>query len=618
MRTSLSRIAAVITGAAALLVPVSAPAAPAAGSFVPGEALVRFTPGTPAAVALAAHVRAGATVLSSIPAIGYQRVAFDPSLPIDAVLASYRNDPSVAVAEPNFVARIAASPNDPCIASPCGGAASQWTLRMTNPVWDSLPTAAQKASTPRVTVAVLDTKVDATHPDFANSGSSSADARNGGQLDLAAARDWIPASRQSGSALYHGSYVAGLVAAATNNATGIAAAGARATVLPLTVVDGTGAADAASLADAIVYAWQQGARVINLSLGLTADSAAVHDAIRAATKGASPSLIVAAAGNNTGSAAFYPGSYPEVLSVSGTNESDSWASCANHNGNVAVSAPAQRVVSLDFGGGTVAPPCGTSAAAPQASGLAALLFAQNSSRTPAEVRSIIERTADDLGAPGRDDRFGHGRINIERALRGGPVTTMARASVPGAARTSTITATATAPAGIRAARAFIGSRASNPIALQAADGSFGQTTEGLTGTITVPATTPAGPHALYVQAFDGSAWGPASVGILLVDGSAPTIAGASASNAVRATGQPVVISASLGDDASPTLSVGVQVFDAQNRVVFQDARTGVSLGGFSYTWVPSASVLPGTYQVKIIAVDVSGKSSATLAGMILA
>ena len=578
---------------------------------------MRFAPGTPSALIAAAHARAGARVISSIPVIGYQRVAFDPSLPFDAVLASYRNDPTVAVAEPNHLARLAAEPDDPCVTGGCA-TAGQWALRMTNPSWESFPSAQQLRSMERVAVAVLDTKIDAAHPDFANRGSTSTDARDGGQLVMADARDWIPASQQNGAAHYHGTYVAGLVAAATDNGTGIAALGHTAAILPLTVVDGAGTADAASIADAIVYAWQRGARVINLSLGLTADSAAVRDAIRTAAGGTSPALIVAAAGNNTGSAPFYPGSYPDVMSVAGTNDADSYASCSNHNANVSVAAPAQRVVSLNVGGGTVAPPCGTSAAAPQVSGLAALLFAQDPSRTPAQVRAIIERSADDLGPPGRDDRFGHGRINAERALRDGPAATNARSTVPGPAGTTTITASAAAPAGVKAARVFIGSPSSDAIALSAADGAFGQAAETLRATVAVPTGLAAGPHPIYVQAFDGSRWGPKTVGVLMIDGQAPVIASAAASHGVRATGQAVVVTASLGDDASSSLSVGVQVFDAQNRVVFQEARTGVPLGGFSYSWTPAGSVLPGTYQVKIIAVDQSGKSSAVLVGTIVA
>lgn len=610
----LARCAAALSLALVALAGGSAASATAAG-----EALVKFRPGASAALVAAAHARAGARVVGAIAPIGYQRVRIDPSLPLETALASYRSDPIVAVAEPNHVVRLAAASDDPCRVGVCAGVRGQWALAMTNAesAWDGFLTAAQKRSAPRVTVAVVDTKLDATHPDFANPGSPSPDAADGGQLDLAGARDWVPASAQSGAARYHGSYVAGLVAAATNNAAGVAGLGFRATILPLTVVDGTGRADAASLADAIVYAHARGARVINLSLGLAADSSAVRDAIRSVTSGANPSLVVAAAGNNTGSAPFYPGSYPEVLSVAGTGAADAPAVCSNHNANVSVSAPAERVVSLDVGGGFVAPPCGTSAAAPQVSALAALLFAQDPGRTPADVRRIVEAAADDLGPLGRDDRFGHGRINAERALRAGPKATLARATVASGGA-STITATASAPRGIHAARVRLGSPEAEPASLAAADGAFGDAAERLTGSLPVPAGTPAGPHPIFVQAFDGISWGPSTVGVLLVDGRAPTISGASASGGVRASGQPVTVAYTVADDASPALATGIQVFDPQNRIVHQAAQPAVPAGPVRFAWTPPLSALPGPYQVKIVAADASGRSSAVLVGTIVA
>lgn len=596
------------------------PRASVAGSSAdpaPAQALVRFKPGTPAVAITAAHARVQARVVRSIPIIGYQLIAFDPALPLDTVLTSYRNDPAITSAEPNYAARLAS--DDPCLTGSCAGQAKQWALSMTNAFGTGAFTAAQKKSLPPVTVAVLDTKIDSTHPDFANAGSSSRNAADGGQLDLANAKDWIAVSAQRGAAEYHGSYVAGLVAAATNNGTGIASIGARATILPLTVVDGAGRADAASLADAIVYAWQKGARIINLSLGLTSDSAAVHDAIRAVTSGSRPSLVVAAAGNNTGSAPFYPGSYPEVMSVSGTSPSDQPAVCSNHNGNVSVAAPAEKVVSLNAGGGYVAPPCGTSAAAPQVSGLAANLFAQDAARTPAQVRAIIERSSDDLGAPGRDNRFGHGRINAERALASGPSATLARTTIPpSGGGASLITATASSSRGVREARVRIGSPTATPVALSAADGAFGGTTESLRGSVVVPPSLSVGAHAVYVQAFDGSMWGPNTVGVLLIDGKPPVISSPAATNATRLTATASTISFTLGDDTSPTLTYGIQVFDAANKEVFRDHRTAVPQGPASYSWTPGPNVLPGSYQVKIIAVDQAGKSSATIVGTLVA
>lgn len=596
---------------------------------VPGQALVRFKPGTPETLKRAAHARVGAAVLRRTEAIGYELISFPAHLSRDAVLASYRSDPNVAAVEPNLVGRIALSPGDACFVEPCAGVRGQWHLKMINAAfgWDAAPgrvfTAAEKKATAPVTVAVLDTKIDASHPDFANPGGGT-DAREGGQLDLADARDWVPASAQGGWAAYHGTFVAGLAAAAAGNGRGVAGVGYAARVMPLTVVDGSGRTDAASLADAIVYAWQRGARIINLSLGLGADSAAVRDAIVKVTRGsatAPPALVVAAAGNNTAGAPFYPGSYPEVMSVSGTDAADRRAGCSNYNANVSVSAPADRLVGLaPMPGEALQAPCGTSAAAPQVAGLAALLFAQDSSRTPAQVRRIIEQSADDLGTPGRDDFFGHGRINLERALRGaGPSTVRARATIPPATGgASTVTATATSSQGVQRAELILDRPDAQPIAMTAADGAFGGTSEALRASVSVPSGMAAGPHPMWVRAYDGASWGPATAGVLLVDRTKPGIQGATASYGVRATRQPVRVTFSIADDYSSAFNYGVQfISTATGKVVFQDARVGVGAGRQTYDWLPGLEVPGGHFGVNIIVFDQAGNVANVFIGTLV-
>ncbi|MHB8510756.1 MAG: S8 family serine peptidase [Actinomycetota bacterium] len=593
-----------------------APAAGHAAAVSAGEVLVQFKPGTSSVAQSATIARNAGRIVSSIRGIGYKVVSFDSRIPLDAELASFRRDPNVAHVEPNYQVQIAA--DDPCLTQSCAGQSGQWATSMTAAfsTWDTTYTAASKKTLPEIIVAVLDTKVDQSHPDFINSGGSSTDAAQGGQIDAADARDWIPSDQQSGWAEYHGTYVSGLVAASTDNGSGVASIGARATILPLTVVNGNGVADAASLADAIVYAWQKGARVINLSLGLAQDSAAVHDAIIQVTQGAHPSLVVAAAGNNTGSNAFYPGSYPEVMSVAGTAASDQPASCSNYNSNVSVSAPAENVVSLSFGGGYTAPQCGTSAAAPQVSGLAADLFAQQPSRTPQEVRQIIESSADHLGPAGRNDHFGFGRINADRALHSsGPSTTLA-AATPVINGSSTIAALATASSTIRAARVFVDRIDSSPFVLNAKDGSFDSSNESLIGKIQLSLSS--GPHPIFVQSFDGSTWGPVTVGVLFVPSKPPVISNASVTNAVRATGQPASISFTISDEMPYNVNWGIQVFDSTNKEVFRTYAANVPQGPCTYNWSPSMSVLPGNYKIKIIAADATGWSSAAMIGTMVA
>jgi len=604
-----------------------APVLPSART-VPGQALVRFEPGTTGTLRTLAHARAGAELIRRIPVIGYDLVRFPTGWPLDAVLASYRSDPFVVTAQPNHTGSIALSPADACHAEPCASP-GQWHLRMTNTPfgWDAFPgttyTQADKRTFEPVTIAVLDTKIDASHPDWINAGGSSPDAAHGGQLVLADARDWVPPSNQSGAALYHGTFVAGLAAASANGADTVGV-GYAARVLPLTVVDGSGMTNAADLADAIVYAWRHDARVINLSLGIVGDAAAVQDAIQTVTAGTAsrpPSLVVAAAGNNTGSAPFYPGSYAQSMSVAGTDADDRPAPCSNHNANVSVSAPADRLVGLaHMPGRMMRAVCGTSAATPQVSGLAALLFAQDPTRTPAQVRRIIERSADDLGAPGRDDRFGHGRINIERALhRDGPVATGATGTVvPGSGGTSTITAIATSARGVRAAHVIFDRPDAAPVTMKPADGSFGGTTEALQATVAVPAGTAAGPHAIWVRAFDGETWGATTVGVVAVDARAPTISSAAVSGGPRLTGEPIRVTFTVTDDYSKTFAHGIEIRStATNAIAYRAITEQTIAGGQIYEWLPGLEVPGGHYTVKIAVADQAGNVSTTQIGAII-
>jgi hypothetical protein len=613
---------------AAVVLPQQQARASAPPAIPTANALVRFQPGTTAELQRAAHARVGARVLATIPKIGYQLISFPKDIPLDAVLASYRSDPAVRVAEPNYAGRVALTPSDSCLGSACAGYANQWHLAMTNAPfgWNVVPgrtyDAAAKKTLKPVTIAVLDTKIDASHPDFMNGGTSS-DAAQGGQLDLANAHDWIDSSRWSGGAAYHGTFVAGLAAASTGNARGAAGIGYAARIMPLTVVDGGGNTDAAALADAIVYAWLHGARVINLSLGILGDSAAVHDAIRTVVRGDAThpaSLVVAAAGNNTGTNAFYPGSYPEVMSVSGTDAADLHASCSNTNPNVSVSAPADRLIGL-----TVMPTeriqaaCGTSAAAPQVSGLASLLFTQDLTRTPAQVRQIVERSADDLGQAGRDDVFGAGRINGDRALRygSGPSITSARASDPSNA-TTTVTAVATATDAIRGAQVIFGSPDATPVAMQAVDGSFNNTTERVRATISIPSGTTPGAHPVWIRATDGTTWGGSAVTVLYIDARSPVISGLAASNSVRAANQPITITFNATDDRSPTLVYGVEFrSQATNAIIARIASDRVGQGARTVTWTPSLTAPSGPYLVKLAVADETGNVTVASTGAVV-
>ncbi len=591
---------------------------PASHPALPDRLLVKFRPGAPRAQI---HRQAGTKALRTLNGLtAWDLVALPAGLTPPAAASAYRRLPGVAHAEPVYVAGAQAQPDDPCIARACPDL-NQWNLYTTRVplAWDAFPgrthTAAERLTGDPVMVAVLDTQIDATHPDWINSGGAMSDASEGGQLDLSSARSWVTTQASTGAAAYHGTYVAGILAAAAGNGRDIAGVGYNSMVVPLTVLDGSGKTDAASLAEAITYARQIGARVMNLSLGMEADSQAVHDAIVAATAEPGGALIVAAAGNNTKDRPFYPGSYPEVMSVAGIDSTERPASCSNYNANVSVAAPARHVLSL-------APmpqrlrvvDCGTSAAAPHVCGVAALLFGQDPSRTAAQVRQIIEGSAtDDSITPGRDDRFGFGILNADRALHTGIGPGIEQLATTLATRgdsSSTITATARSENPITAAEAYLdrpGSDAAR-VEMQPADGAWGGTTERLVATIAVPAAEPDAAHAVYVRAKD-TAWGAAERGKLSVDRSAPEIVNVRAGNAIRT--RQSTVSFGIRDAHSSRFTYSISIMGPDGSVVWQTPSVPCPAGPQAGYWTPAATVIPGPHRVEIWVWDEAGNPAAT-------
>ena len=282
-----------------------------------------------------------------------------------------------------------------------------------------------------VLVAVIDTGVDLTHPDLsANIVGPGADL-----VDPAGADG---AQDQNG----HGTHVAGIIAAVSGNGAGIAGVAPEARLLPVRVLDKEGNGTTAQIADGIRYAADQGAQVINLSLGFQSPLGEavkvlggvtpVYDAIDYAfDKGA---VVVFAAGNDSVPVCAEPAAHPRVLCVGATDRSDGRSyfssgdatmtkrylmapggdglSCAGGIfSTYLASAPEAAGCSDDASYGSLA---GTSMAAPHVSGVAALLASKGLGQQ-AIIECLIS-TADDLGLPGRDPVFGYGRVDAAAAV----------------------------------------------------------------------------------------------------------------------------------------------------------------------------------------------------------
>ena len=314
-----------------------------------------------------------------------------------AKLDEWAKRPDVLRVEPNPIvtlsdppraayddAIMAAQVNDPL-------APQQYSLTRMN-----VPAAWDVARGDGITVAIVDTGADFTHPDLA------------GKF-VSRGMDFVTGHPDAADDHGHGTHTAGIAAAATANGVGVAGVGFNARLLPVKALAASGSGSHASIASAIAWAADNGARVINLSLGSPSSSTTLETAINYAwNKG---SLLTCAAGNDSTDTPSYPAAYPHCLSVVATDAADLLARFSNYGPTVDVAAPGVTVLSTVRGGGYEAW-SGTSMAAPNAAGVAALVWSAHPTWTNAQVRAALETTADPIGPA---NSFGHGRLNAGRA-----------------------------------------------------------------------------------------------------------------------------------------------------------------------------------------------------------
>jgi Subtilase family/Fervidolysin N-terminal prodomain/Divergent InlB B-repeat domain len=364
-------------------------------AFAPDRLLVKFRTGASAVQQFAARQAVDATVKEAFGLVpGLQVLKLHETGPASVVeaAAALSRSKDVEYAMPDFAYQLSVEPDDPSYldqwALPTIGAPAAWS---------------RSTGSSTVTVAILDTGVDLDHPDLV--------------ANLVPGWNFVADNAIPEDDIGHGTHVAGIIGAVGNNATGVSGVNWSVKLMPLKICDEHGLCYLSNEIAALEYAVAHGARVANASFGALNNSwDPERDAIAAA--GAAGLLYVAAAGNNAANSdtdAFYPADYPldTIVSVGASNSSDELAYFSNYGPtSVDLVAPGLSILSTVPDGYDYK--SGTSMAAPQVTGAAAMIAGLHPTWTPQKVRRQLIGTATPLaGLVGKAASCG--RLNLDAA-----------------------------------------------------------------------------------------------------------------------------------------------------------------------------------------------------------
>ncbi len=328
---------------------------------------------------------------------------------LDALLLAIRSSPKVEAAEPLMSVKANFVPNDPMYAQ-------QWNLKAIN-----MEKAWERSHGKGVIVAVLDTGIAwENHDDFAVVPDLDGQKFQEGW-------DFVNDDAHANDDHGHGTHVAGTISQATDNGEGVAGVAFEATLMPVKVLDHFGSGNTADIADAIRWAADHGAKVINMSLGGGGRSAVMEQAVEyARAKGV---VVACAAGNGGRGVVEYPAAYPGSFAVAAVGPTGAKAPYSSWGKELDIAAPGgdksqgeaagivqNTIDPQDVSHGIYASYQGTSMATPHVAGVAALLFAAGAKNPDQVEKAIILGAKQAPGTKGWTDQFGHGLLNAEGAL----------------------------------------------------------------------------------------------------------------------------------------------------------------------------------------------------------
>jgi subtilisin family serine protease len=519
----------------------------------------------------------GALVVNQIPQL-HLMVLQVPEAAADKVAAALDRSGQFTFIEKDFVAQSAMNtPNDPYFGS-------QWhlaTIQAAN-AW-SITTGMSTS-----VIAVIDSGADTTHSDLAPK--------------LVGGWNFLAGNSTIVDNTGHGTATAGTIAADTNNSQGVAGVAWGNPVMPLVVVDSTGYASYSNIANAITYAADHGARIMNISIAGSSASSTLQSAVNYAwNKGA---VVFASAGNYSTSAPYYPAACDNVVAVSATDSTDLLASYSNFGTWVDLAAPGSGILTTSAGGyyGSWS---GTSFSAPVAAGVAALVLSERPSLSAAGLVSLLEQNSDDLGTPGFDTSFGYGRVNAYRAV-------LAAQGLPASDTTPpSVTLTNPTAGAVLSSTIQVQGTASDNMGVTGitflVDGQLVSSTSGSPFTFTLNTSSfTNGSHTLTVTASDaaGNA-GSASVAVsinnpIVADTTPPVVAITSPANGSRVSGN-VSIAVKATDNVGVT-----QVSIYIDGVL----KTNDTSSPYTYGW-NTRKAATGTHTITAKAWDAAGNVTST-------
>jgi serine protease len=338
------------------------------------------------------HQKIGTRVVRSFKDLGYDVVKLSKGQKMNDVLRYYRQLEGVSSVAPSALYKsMNSGMNDP-------KASDMYHLNLLE-----IDKALQLAGDHEVTVAVIDTGIDYKHPELKSQVLPPYNAVSPADMPLTDV---------------HGTHVSGIIASEGDNGIGGHGINPNAKILPIDVFNGGFGASDYAIAEGILYAVEQGADVINMSLGGYGESKLLEEAVAKAIEAGV--TVVAAAGNEGWDEYALPASYEGVISVGSTNSQNKLSSYSNYGPSVDIVAPGEAVYNTVYDfmkGSSFAKLSGTSMASPVVAGVASLLKSKYPDLKPHEVEAILENTAKNLGEEGYDLKFANGLVDPVAALQ---------------------------------------------------------------------------------------------------------------------------------------------------------------------------------------------------------